>query len=88
LRELLVRDDDIAALVCSKLDAGELPAEAAESVWGGSGHGERCAACDERITDTDDLISVDHPDGVRRNYHTRCHGITAKVRLRRILGAR
>lgn len=43
-------EEALRALIRTKLQDGRLPKISAPRVWGGSGRGETCAACETHIT--------------------------------------
>ena len=44
-----MEDEQVRALIRAKIADGRLPRAALTHVWGGSGDGRACAACDETI---------------------------------------
>jgi len=70
-----VDEQALRALISTKLQDGRLPKISAPRVWGGSGRGETCAACETTIT-SDELAVEGTPvaaDGsISIILHVRC----------------
>lgn len=65
--------EEILRRIRAKIAAGVLPGASAHQIWGGSGSGEVCAACDRVIDPEEAEIEADCVDEVTRHYHAACH---------------
>lgn len=72
---------DLRHLIQAKLAEGRLPWDRFERVWGGTGLGQVCAACDETISKTQVGIESLRASETSLFFHLRCFAAWESVRL-------
>jgi hypothetical protein len=67
--------DSLRVRVQELVTTGGLPCQDCLVTWYGEGRGHRCAACDQRILDSDMEIECDVPGGDTIHFHLACYGV-------------
>jgi hypothetical protein len=73
--EATMEAEALRLLIRSKLEDGRLPYNSMPRFWGGPGDGERCDACDTRITKEQlamEGIASTHTDEKPIQFHVKC----------------
>jgi hypothetical protein len=74
-------EEALQVLIRTKLNDGRLPIENAPRLWGGSGRGETCGACERPITE--DQLSIEGlaaDSGTFLILHVRCFQVWSHER--------
>lgn len=65
-------DQALRLLIRSKLSDGRLPQNSIPRVWGGSGTGETCDACEENVTKNQYVMEGVGTEGGGVQLHVKC----------------
>jgi hypothetical protein len=65
--------DPLETTIQEAMTRGRLPRIDCLATWFGSGRGQRCAGCDERILGSQVAVDCDLPDGLQVFLHARCY---------------
>ncbi len=74
----------LAEQIRRRVDAGKLPCDRANKLWGSFGNGEPCAACDNAISPAQGMNEVEWEETTYR-FHIRCHALWVGELIYRIL---
>ena len=67
--------DDLRTRIRDRIRDGSLPGVQCLVAWFGSGRGQRCGACTERILGTELAVECDQSSGATIWFHARCYDL-------------